>query len=219
MCLIFNDNKVPEIVLAHQTLLMILISTDLHINSYEVNLKSPKFLDLSSVCALILLIKIPKFLFSILPLKCFCTTIIDINLYTSPLRVPIQFLSFLIWQSLPEEIAEKFLWLFLHYFGNFTSQMSSFLQIGTVVGLAQCPLQAHVIKTGLLEGCQGIVTPWQGLFFHFLKNLMLWTPSPWSFKVAQSLISHFWYPSCSIWLILSCNHTLLSLFKAFLNFN
>ena len=149
----------------------------------------------------------------------FCTTIIDINLYTSPLRVPIQFLSFLIWQSFPEEIAGKFLWFFPHYFGNFTSQMSLFLHIGTVVGLSLCPLQAHVIKTCLLEGCQEIAIPWQGLFFDFLKILMLWTSSPWSFKLAQSLLSHSLYPGCSIWLILACNHIVLSIFKGFPNSN
>ena len=63
-----------KLVTAHLTLPMILILDYLHSNSYDVNLKSPEFLALSSVCALILLITILKFLFSILPLKCFCTT-------------------------------------------------------------------------------------------------------------------------------------------------
>ena len=97
-------------------------------------------------------------------------------LYSSPLRVSIQLPTFLIWQSLPEEIAEKFLWLFLHYFGNFTSQMSLFLQIGTVVGLSLCPLQAHMKKTCHLEGCQGITIPW-----HPFKGIILtsWVALPY----------------------------------------
>ena len=141
----------------------------------------------------------------------------DINLYTSPLRVPIKLLSFLIWQFLPEEIAGKFLWFFSHYFGNFTSQMSLFLHIGTVVGLSLCTLQAPMIKMCPLEGCQGIAIPWQGLFFDFLMIVMLWIYPPWSFKLDQSLLSQFWYLDCLIWMSLACNHTDLSIFKDLLS--
>ena len=69
---------------------MILFSVDLHFNLYDVNLKSQKILALSSVYTLILFNAIFMFLLKIFSLKCFCTTMKDINLYNSPLRVPTQ---------------------------------------------------------------------------------------------------------------------------------
>ena len=61
MCSILMITEYLKFVTAHLTLPMTLISNDLHTNSYDVNLKSPKFLALSSVCALILLNTILKF--------------------------------------------------------------------------------------------------------------------------------------------------------------
>ena len=71
---IFNNNSVPE---ACHSSLDLAIDLDLQWSALLlciVSLQSPKFLAFSSVYALILLITVLKFLFSILPLKCFCTT-------------------------------------------------------------------------------------------------------------------------------------------------